>query len=246
MGRRRSSGVAALVRRVRWANVGRLTALMAAGLLIATWPRGAGEGVERPRQGEVRVERGAGSRGVRARPAPRRPPAAPRRGRKAAKRGVGPPGARVGLRPPRRRGRKPAKKGVERPAAPVAPLAAPVAPRATPVAPRATPVAPRAAPVAPPAVPVAPRAAPRPPPPRSPPASPAPHAPSAPGEFGPEPGAAPGRGSPYERTGASPRRLALMSTSWSSTQSPGSRAVTIRFRPCALHERSSADIERAR
>jgi ketosteroid isomerase-like protein len=50
----------------------------------------------------------------------------------------------------------------------------------------------------------------------------------------------------YDRTGASPRRLASMSASWSSTQSPGSRAVTIRFRPCARHERSSADIDKAR
>ena len=51
---------------------------------------------------------------------------------------------------------------------------------------------------------------------------------------------------PYDRAGASPRRFASMSASWSSTQSPGSRAVTIRFRPCALHERSSADMLSAR
>jgi hypothetical protein len=59
-------------------------------------------------------------------------------------------------------------------------------------------------------------------------------------------GRAGGRDGPYERTGASPRRLASMSASWSSTQSPGSRAVTIRFRPCARQERSSADIDSAR
>jgi hypothetical protein len=50
----------------------------------------------------------------------------------------------------------------------------------------------------------------------------------------------------YPRTAAPPRRLESMSASWSSTQSPGSRAVTIRLSPCARQERSSADIESAR
>jgi hypothetical protein len=56
----------------------------------------------------------------------------------------------------------------------------------------------------------------------------------------------PGTGAAYDRTGASPRRFDSMSVSWSSTQSPGSRDVTIRLRPWARHERSSADIDRAR
>jgi len=38
--------MAALLRRVRWGNVGRLAALLAAGVLIATAGRGCGDGVE--------------------------------------------------------------------------------------------------------------------------------------------------------------------------------------------------------
>jgi hypothetical protein len=55
-----------------------------------------------------------------------------------------------------------------------------------------------------------------------------------------------GRDVPQPATGARPRLFASMSASWSSTQSPGSRAVTIRFSPWARQERSSADIVSAR
>src|SRR5262245_33421672 len=79
MGRRRASGASGLLRRVRWGNVGRLAALLAAGLAVASAGRGCGAGQPRPeapraeapggettggdaRDGETRGEETAGGR----------------------------------------------------------------------------------------------------------------------------------------------------------------------------------------
>jgi hypothetical protein len=69
-----------------------------------------------------------------------------------------------------------------------------------------------------------------------------------PGRVHPRPGRVTQGGGTFDSRDASgpPRRFESMSASWSSTQSPGSRAVTTRLSPCARHERSSSDMLKAR
>src|SRR5215204_7106829 len=82
MGRRRADGGPGLLARVRWGNVGRLAALLAAALLVFTGPRGCGP-AEQPSPPEAGVNNAAPQREVppspppAATPAPSAPPAAP-------------------------------------------------------------------------------------------------------------------------------------------------------------------------
>ena len=201
------------MRRVRWGNVGRLAALLAAGLLIASGDGGAARRRDRGRRmcrrrPSSRRWSGAGPRSAPsgAPPASRaeasRASAGPATGREEGRGAAWRAGAATGRAEPACHPRR-AQPCATGPARPTAPPPPPPAPQR-----RARRVQPRSG--------RGPARRPR------------------------------ARRRAYERTGASPRRLASMSASWSSTQSPGSRAVTIRFRPWARHERSSADIVSAR
>ena len=234
MDRRRAGGAPALLRRVRWGNVGRLVALLAAGALLATGGRGC------------RPENPAP---VREEPSPVEPPAAKRTpsegrpspgdGHRAGEGGVKEADRRPDARRPRRRvvtKRRRRSSGAEKvgmgevQADPLEPEAREPVERPRVERPSADRPAPARAP---------PRPAPEPRPAAIRLSLPAP----AERRVHPRPSALT---SPQLATGARPRRFASMSASWSSTQSPGSRAVTIRFSPCARQERSSADIVRAR
>src|SRR5262245_25252797 len=171
MGRWRAGGAPGLLRRVRWGNVGRLAALLAAGLAVASAGRGCGAGQPRPeapraeapggettggdaRDGETRGEETAGGRttggqtpGSNAPPAPAGEPQPDRT-----------PAKRATPRTIRRRLRSSSAKSGRSRCPAVAPNHAPTAPK--------------------------PQSAPIPPAPQTPPVTPPPT-----GEFTPDPGA---------------------------------------------------------